>query len=127
FQLINGSIRDAPRIFKFVPRLERLLYPLYKYVVANSWSGLEVYRQKGKTGRFVLYNGFRKSRIPDFSRQEARERLRLPADTFVVTMIAAMSGRKDHRTFLKAAGECVRKEGNFSFLLAGDGPDRTEL
>jgi len=127
FILVNGSIRDAPRIFNIKRRIEKFLYSFYKYVVSNSFAGLKAFGEDNKKGHYVLYNGFETSRIQVQEKIEARRILGLKKDTFIVSMIAAISDRKDHITFLNGAKKVLEIKTNIQFLVVGDGKERKNL
>ncbi len=124
-RLINGSIRDAPVDFNMHMRLEKVLYNLYREVVANSKAGLRAYNQSGKKGRHVLYNGFDESRVPIISKEELREQLGLNVK-FTVVMIASMGDTKDQPTFIKAGAKVLEVSDDAQFFLVGDGPKKPE-
>ena len=120
FRLINGSIRSAPVKFSFHQHIERILYNFYKEVISNSKAGLDVYRQKNKYGRFVLYNGFDKNRIPLMSKNILRKSVGF-SKNFNIIMVARMDSEKDHETFIRAAVEVVNLNSDVHFYLIGDG------
>lgn len=121
YRLINFSVRSAPN--KLTPRLKikKAGLFLFRYVVANSQAGLKAYGQERRKRRYVLYNGFNQERIPSVSREKAREIVGFPHDKFIVVMVASLTEKKDHATFLKAIAECKRQKNNFQFYIVGDG------
>jgi len=124
YRLIN-SIRNAPVDFTMQMRLEKVLYNLYGEVAANSKAGLKAYNQSGKRGRYILYNGFDESRIPDASKIELRKRLGID-DKFTVVMVASMGDSKDQTTFINAAEQALESGNDVQFILIGDGPKKIE-
>lgn len=127
--VINGGLRSAPIQFSKNIKFFKKFLRFYKIVIANSYAGLSAYGEDGKKGRFVLYNGFDFSRVPEISQEKAREELDFPKDKFIVPMIAQVSNRKDQRTFIKAAEILQNKNviDDFLFLVVGDGDKREEL
>ena len=123
FRLINGSIRDAPVKFNLRLRIERVLYNFYKEVISNSKAGLAVYGQKNKKGRYVLYNGFDKYRIPYMPKKKIRKSLGFNK-LFNIVMVARMDYEKDHETFIKAADKVLSFNSDVHFYLIGDGEMR---
>jgi glycosyltransferase involved in cell wall biosynthesis len=121
FKLINGSIRNAPVVLSKQQKIERKLYDLYTYVVANSYAGLKAYNQHNKKGRFILYNGFNFNRIPDISKENARKLLNFPPNKFIVIMLARLDDQKDHATFIRACRLCSDESEDFKFYIIGDG------
>ncbi len=124
FRLINASIRNAPVIFNFYLRIEKMLYKFYDEVIANSYAGLLAYKQLGINGRYILYNGFDMNRVPSDSKIKLRLNLGL-GDKFLVTMVASMGDRKDQTSLIKAANILLRKNSDILFYLIGDGPKRS--
>lgn len=129
FRLFNMSIRDAPATPDFSQRLESCLYNLYETVVANSQAGLVAYRQAGKKGRTVLYNGFDFQRLPAVKKNDAKKAVGFDKQLFNVVMIASLREcySKDPLTFLRTAQSVQDKDTSIRFYLIGDGEKRTEL
>ena len=125
YRLINGSIRNAPVDLNMEMKFEKLMYNFYDEVVANSKAGLNVYKQEGKRGRYILYNGFDERRTPENSKIELREQLGIN-NKFTVTMVASMGDSKDQNTFLRAAYQVLKMDGDIQFYLIGDGPRKSE-
>jgi glycosyltransferase involved in cell wall biosynthesis len=124
-RFINGSIRDAPVDLNIQLKFEELMYNFYDEVVANSKAGLKAYKQEGKRGRYILYNGLSNSRLPMKTKIELRHQLRIK-DKFTVAMVASMGESKDQTTFLKAAAKVLEITDDIQFYLVGDGPKKSE-
>jgi glycosyltransferase involved in cell wall biosynthesis len=73
----------------------------------------------------VIPNGFDLSWFrPDRQlRTRTRERLGVAADELLVGTVARFDPQKDHRTFVRAAGEIARGRGDVRFALCGPGVD----
>jgi len=56
-----------------------------------------------------------------------RQQLCLPKDIPLVGMISVLRSWKGHDTFLEAAAELLKSGRPLHFIIAGDGPGRTEL
>lgn len=127
FKFINCSIRSAP--IKLSPRLRLTAFFLsfFRHVVANSKAGLKSFGQNGRKGRHVLYNGFDQKRIPSHSQKKARELAGLQPDVFVVVMVASLTEKKDHETFLKAIVEIKKVRRDIVYYIVGDGYRRSTL
>jgi len=98
-------------------------------IIANAESGRRFHVEHGYSGdrMIVIPNGIDVGR---FRRdQDARSRLRhdweLPADAFVVGIVARLDPMKDHETYLKAAGIVSRQIPNARFAIVGEGPSDT--
>lgn len=63
----------------------------------------------------------------NLSRAEARERLGIPADSPVVSIIGVLRPDKNHRMFLEAARRVLEEVPRARFLIIGDGPERKGL
>jgi glycosyltransferase involved in cell wall biosynthesis len=127
FSLINGAIRDAPIKLNSMMKIEKYLYKYYDIVVANSLAGLKAYGQQYVSNRYVIHNGYDMDRVPRITKQESRNLLNLDSDSFVVTMVACLAKRKDHKTFINAAVRCLNVDSNFKFVIVGDGEEKQEL
>jgi glycosyltransferase involved in cell wall biosynthesis len=127
YRIVNYSIQNAPMQLSGILKFERLMYSCYGCVVANSYAGLSAYNQRNKKGRHVLYNGFDMNRVPSCSQAEARNTLGWQQESFIVVMVASLSVLKDHKTLLKAAGECEQYTSNIQFFIVGDGTERDLL
>lgn len=118
---IDGSIRNASPSTRVAQKLFNKTYNLHKYVVANSYAGLEAYNQLNKKNRFVLYNGFSELRIPEKTVSELRKQLNLPLKSFIVSFVAKQDERKDHITFLNAIRLLSEYYDKIHFVVVGDG------
>jgi glycosyltransferase involved in cell wall biosynthesis len=74
----------------------------------------------------VIPNGFDLSRLaPDEAlRVRTRERLGVGEGELVVGHVGRYHPQKDHRTFVRAAGEIARARADVRFVLCGPGVDR---
>ena len=123
YRLINGSIRNSPVILTIPLWIERVLYNFYDVVVANSWSGLNSFKQHNLKGRYILYNGYSKNRTPSRSKYELRKDLKI-SNGFVVVMVSKMCSRKDHESFILAAEKVNEIDDQVCFYMIGDGIKR---
>jgi glycosyltransferase involved in cell wall biosynthesis len=73
----------------------------------------------------VIYNGIESSRYAVEADQALRSSLGIPDRT--VGVVARLVDYKGHRFFLEACPEIRRRHPAVTFLLIGDGPDRSEL
>jgi glycosyltransferase involved in cell wall biosynthesis len=76
----------------------------------------------------VIYNGVDPQRFQSkLSSAEARERLGIPPQSPVVSILAALRPDKAHHVFLQAARKVVDAIPDAHFLILGDGPQRPFL
>jgi glycosyltransferase involved in cell wall biosynthesis len=76
----------------------------------------------------VIYNGVDPKRFQsDLSPEEARNRLGIPPESLVVSIIAALRPDKAHHVFLQAARRVLDAIAESHFLIIGDGPQRPLL
>ncbi len=125
FRLINGSIRGAPVNLNFQMKFEKMMYSFYGEIVSNSKAGLEAYRQRGKKGRYILYNGYDNGRLPMKNKIELRHQLGIN-NKFTVAMVASMGESKDQTTLIKAAAIVLGMKDDIQIFLIGDGPKKPE-
>jgi glycosyltransferase involved in cell wall biosynthesis len=123
--LINNEIRSAPD--KVNEEVERFKYtrPFSDKIVANSFAGLESYKQSIDKG-MVIYNGFDFKRIENLqSKSSIREKFNIRAK-FVVGMAATFSEYKDYPTYVQAASIVLNRNYDVCFLCFGGGNDSRE-
>jgi glycosyltransferase involved in cell wall biosynthesis len=75
----------------------------------------------------IVPNGVDISRFETSARGEAREIFGIPADTRVIASVGRLSPEKGYDTLLRAMESVVQCCPRCLLLLAGDGPQRTEL
>ena len=94
-------------------------------IVYTSESAASQHRRVGypESGHVVIPLGIDPTRFkPDYeARRKVREQLGLPADAFVVGMVAPFQAEYDHSTLLKGVGELIKTNPNVSVILAGHG------
>jgi len=77
---------------------------------------------------FVVHNGISQDTFrSDLSKSAAKRRIGLPEDRLTVTIIARLDPVKNHRLFLRIASMLLRRQSDIMFLIAGDGPLRSDL
>lgn len=108
-------------------QLNRLLSGFPAIIVANSEAGRQYHISKGYDGRrmVVVPNGFELERFqPDEScRLAVRDELGIPRESILIGLIGRFDPMKDHRTFVRAAGQIANRHKDIYFLLAGEGID----
>lgn len=127
--LVNGFLRDAPPLGRSISirKIRAKLSFLYSdYIVANSCSGLAAYGAPSEKSVFI-HNGFDFKRIVSLGDSEQlRNVLGIKTD-LIVGMVANFTDKKDYSTFLSAAQRILNMRKDVSFILVGDGPNRTNL
>lgn len=121
-ELVSQSRRtDAVR--NVLARLSR--FP--DLILANSHAGLAAHIALGYRPRasLVVPNGFDTDlfRPSAEARERVRSELAIPADAFLVGMIARVDPMKDHATFLEAARIFAARQPKAFFVLAGAGTE----
>ena len=105
---------------KFAPKVIRIVY--------TSEAGAAMHRRAGypDTTPTIMPLGVDPSRCkPDWpAGRKVREQLGLPANAFVVGMLAPFQPEYDHATFLQGVGELIKTHPNVYVLLAGHGVQR---
>ena len=74
----------------------------------------------------TIHNGIDADEIPFLAKKEAREKLNIPEDVFVVGTIANFYATKSLDTLIFAAISSANLE-NIRFVIIGDGPERRRL
>jgi len=62
-----------------------------------------------------------------YNKQIEREKLNIKNDEIAIGIIAVIRGFKRHDLFIEAAEKLTEKYNNLKFLIAGDGPRKTEM
>jgi len=76
----------------------------------------------------TIYNGVDPERFRcPFSPSEAKERINIPVNSPVVSIIAVLRPDKAHDVFLRAAKQILEKIPQTHFLIIGDGPQRAYI
>jgi glycosyltransferase involved in cell wall biosynthesis len=127
FVIVNGAIRDAPTNLSYLSKIEAFLYGFYNVVISNSTAGLRAYKQINKKNRYVVPNGYDLNRVSKNSKCESRLLLGWDKDAFIVTMVACLAKRKDHKTFIRAAKRCLEHYTDIVFIIVGDGDQKQDL
>jgi glycosyltransferase involved in cell wall biosynthesis len=114
-----------------VAALSRLSHRVPRRIVACAAVAREVHRKLGyDDARMVtIPNGFdMESYRPDpAARRSVREELGLAVGTRLIGLVARFHPQKDHRNFVRAAGELHKAMPGVHFVLCGDGVDAANL
>lgn len=86
------------------------------YVLANGYSGQDWIRKAYGVEASVIYNGVM-LKEPEMSRIKWREKLKANESSIVCTMVANLSGAKDHLSLLKIWAELQKKSIDKKFIL----------
>jgi glycosyltransferase involved in cell wall biosynthesis len=124
-QVVFGGIRVEYDGTGLVKLAHRLLNPgLAGWIVNSSASAKrlgEVFDIRPDRIH-VVYNGLDVQRFePRMSRDQAREKIGVNTSDSIVTIVARLEPQKNHRLFLDAAVELVRRKTRAKFLIVGDG------
>ena len=132
YRFLNGSIRHGIRAFKPDHLFRTAICHLSPWVMANSYAGLRANNMKPGGRRFVLLNGVEQRFSRHVTGQE-KERLReslIPGyhdnPVPVFSSVANFVPYKDYFTIFRALAT-IRREADFRYLVAGDGPMRDEI
>ena len=126
---INGSIRHGIVKLRFSHIWRMIVLHLSKYRVANSKAGLKAnFLRKG----YVWYNGLDEAflRQPDINKQlELKSELGLSGkeDKKILLSIANLVPYKDYLTILKGLISLKNSGVLFTYLIVGEGPDRSTI
>jgi len=109
---------------------EKFLMKFSNIIVSNSEAGKSFIGKKGV--RFskisVIYNGIDPERIiPSRSGIEVRKNLGIKEDSPVIGIVATLTPKKDHFTFLRSAEKVIEEFPSARFLIVGDGPLRPKI
>lgn len=121
---VGGSERNTGYKIK---RIQRIVYyltrPLMDFCIANSQSGAVFNRQElGIAARkyYTVHNGVNTDRFQPQDRQEARERLAIEGDGFIVGIFGSLKVQKNHPMMLDAFEQHLRQHPNSRLLIVGD-------
>jgi glycosyltransferase involved in cell wall biosynthesis len=109
-----------------------LTYPRNTAVIAVSQAVADEIDQNRLGGRerdrlTVIHHGIDRPEQPTGDRSDARARLGLPSDAFVVGSVGNLTPKKDQRTLVDAIGLLRREVPTARLVLIGAGPLETEL
>lgn len=111
--------------------IERLLGRLSTHIIAISESQQDelssLYRVAPLQRISVIRNGFELEEISQVEREKARHGLALQPDDFVVVWAGRMVPVKDVELLAKVIRTAWSKQSRISFLVVGDGTERTRL
>ncbi len=132
----TAGLRDVHRCYPgvglyrtrwWLHHLERKAYRHAAKVVVASGNVLDQFRSAygDRAALNVVQHGVEQPPQPAVSRAEQRQRFGLPADAFVIGLVARLDPCKDVPFLLKA----MRDAGDVAgyLLLAGEGPDRERI
>jgi len=98
--------------------VEKLAGRFSKYVIGNSYAGIEAYGISPKKAK-VIYNGFDNERL---NKVTTGFKAGLGIKTkFIVSMVARFQPGKDYEMYLDAANLVLTKRSDVTFLCVGDG------
>jgi glycosyltransferase involved in cell wall biosynthesis len=104
--------------------IEQRLLPSADAVITVS-DPMARYLRRFNPATEVVYNSPRTTDIPNVSKEEARVRLGLPLDTFIISSVGAI--RYDTRMDLLLAVARLTEKHNIHFVVVGDGPSASEF
>ena len=123
----------SPHLQGRILRANRFAYRFADRVVGNSPSVSGLVESEGgvPASRIVTIPNFLDPQafdpLPEASRRALLQELGVPADAFVVGIVARLSAVKDHATLLRAIGELVAEIPTVHCVLVGDGPERGRI
>jgi len=118
--------RDAG-IYNAIPKYQSFAIKNVDYVLANSISGKEWIRQNYGRDAEIIYNSIVIPKVK-WNKKEWLRKLGKTEDTLIVTMVANLSGAKDHITLLRAWKIVIdhMKALDVMLILAGRYDDKYE-
>lgn len=121
----TGRFRGMKRILSSL--LSRLFGDLY--IATADAARRDLYAIGVPSDRTVtVRNGSpEKTRASESEAALYRSKLSIPRDAFVVTVTARLSKEKGVDTLIRAARKLLEKDGDFRFLIVGDGKERHAL
>jgi len=123
----------SPHLQGRILRANRLAYRFADRVVGNSpsVSGLVASEGGVPASRIVTIPNFLDPQsfepLSEANRRVLLQELGVPADAFVVGIVARLSAVKDHATLLRALAALAKEIPNVHGVLVGDGPERGHI
>ena len=123
----------SPHLQGRILRANRVAYRFSDRVVGNSPSVSRLVAEEGgvSASRIVTIPNFLDPQsfepLSDPARRALLDELAVPADAFVVGIVARLSLVKDHATLLRALAELVPAIPSVHCVLVGDGPERGRI
>jgi len=119
---------DSPRMKRFVTELVNGYCSLCDGVIAPSSSIAELLRLRGVTTRIaVIPTGVDLDIFGTGDGPAVRRKYFLSPDTFIVGHVGRLAPEKNLRFLAHAVGRFLLTHENAHFLVAGEGPSRTEM
>lgn len=116
-RVVRAAVRSASRIFT-----DRII--AVAHIVAHDLVRMGVERERIS----VIINGARPLyRASENDIKATREHLGIPSGARVVGICARLEKCKDHETFLRAAKLICKRDGDYRFLIVGEGSERHAL
>ena len=123
----------SPHLQGRILRANRFAYRFADRVVGNSPSVSGLVESEGgvPASRIVTIPNFLDRQsfepLPDVRRRALLDELGVPADAFVVGIVARLSAVKDHGTLLRAVAALTTQIPNVHCVLVGEGPERGRI
>ena len=123
----------SPHLQGRILRANRFAYRFADRVVGNSPSVSSLVESEGgvPASRIVTIPNFLDPQsfepLSETSRRALLDELGVPADAFVVGIVARLSAVKDHATLLRALVELAKEIPNVHSVLVGEGPERGRI
>jgi glycosyltransferase involved in cell wall biosynthesis len=113
--------------------LNRLVYLCSTRVLSNSRHALDVFfkdrYKSASNGQFkIIPNGINlKDFKTKYSKEQARDKLNIRKDAYVIGHIGRFDPAKNHEMMFKVAGELIKETSDIRFLFCGKGTDSEEF
>ncbi len=107
-----------------VSKLNRYLPFINNYYICVCKNQSEYYQKNynfNKSSIRVIYNGVKVKRVNDQVVDKLKNKLLVGGNKKTVCIVAALEEHKNHKMFLDAAAEIVKKNINVLFMIIGDG------
>lgn len=120
---VHGTPWDEDRNFFW--RLFAYIGSKLTFILCHKVITITSDNHKRVPGSTLIHNGIRP--IYFYSKDEAREKLMLPSNAFVIGGLGELTWNKGFHHLMRAAGEIKRKQMPFLLVIAGDGEDKDFL
>ncbi|GAF02036.1 glycosyltransferase family 4 protein [Saccharicrinis fermentans] len=100
-----------------------------KIVAVSAFTKSKVHEYSDVSDRkvTVVYNGIDSDKLKPYSLIDARRKLLLPENKFIITTISRVDSRKGHELVIRSIPKIIEQQTDFLYVIVGNGPNKSYL